>query len=565
MHRTLCLILIQKMCVSKRIFVVWMMRKKSGHLDPFAHNLLCRIATTVLLPNAPPIDSTMLSNSSPRPWRLGGSIFFTLNLLIALGCPALVDAAPRFAISFDQKVRAEPYTGRVYLFFSKRGDPRNGPNWFTPEPFVAQDVKDWKPGESLTFDGMQADKLLAFPKPLADLDLKGHRVQAVARFNPHDRNVGTGPGNGYSAAAQLLDETDVMVTLSIDTLVAERPFPENQWCKLLDVRSGLLSTFHKRDVSLRGSVLLPASYEKEPERRYPVIFNVPGFGGTHMHGVRREPIAEDNAGGVEFIRVTLDPSCPLGHHVFADSANNGPVGQALITEFIPGLDRRYRTIAQPTARFLTGHSSGGWSTLWLQVTYPDTFGGTWSTAPDPVDFRDFQRIDMYRTGENMYRDDMRNRRPLARTGDTVRLWYDSFDHMETVLGYGGQLHSFEAVFSPRGPDGKPLLAWDRKTGAVNTQVAKSWEKYDIRLILETRWPELGPKLAGKLHVIMGEGDTFYLEGATRLLKESLTKLGSDAVVEMVPGKDHFNLLSPELLTRIRGEMTQSFLKHHPRP
>src|SRR5262245_27783592 len=108
----------------------------------------------------------MLPICSLRPWRLGGSIFCTLTLLFAFG-PALVDAAPRVVVSFDQKVRAESYTGRVYLFFSKRGEPRMGPNWFTPEPFVAQDVKDWKPGEALAFDGTQADKLLAFPKPLA--------------------------------------------------------------------------------------------------------------------------------------------------------------------------------------------------------------------------------------------------------------------------------------------------------------------------------------------------------------------------------------------------------------
>jgi pimeloyl-ACP methyl ester carboxylesterase len=238
------------------------------------------------------------------------------------------------------------------------------------------------------------------------------------------------------------------------------------------------------------------------------------------------------------------------------------VGRALIEEFVPELDRQYRTIPQSTARFLTGHSSGGWSTLWLQVTYPDTFGGTWSTAPDPVDFRDFQRIDLYRSGENMYRDREGNRRPLARHGTEVMLWYDDFDRMEETLGDGGQLHSFEAVFSPKGVDGRPRRVWDRKTGIVDTAAAELWKAYDIRLILESRWAELGPKLAGKLHVIMGEEDTFYLEGATKLLQDSQKHLGSDAVIELVPGKDHSNLLSPELRQRIRGEMVEQFLKSH---
>ena len=111
----------------------------------------------------------------------------------------------------------------------------------------------------------------------------------------------------------------------------------------------------------------------------------------------------------------------------------------------------------------------------------------------------------------------------------------------------------------RGEDGKPQLIWDRKTGNVDTSVTKHWEKYDIRLILESNWAELAPKLKGKLHVIMGDQDTFYLEGATILLKESLEELGSDAVVEIVPGRNHFNLLEQSLMLRIRREMAERFL------
>jgi hypothetical protein len=37
------------------------------------------------------------------------------------------------------------------------------------------------------------------------------------------------------------------------------------------------------------------------------------------------------------------------------------------------------------------------------------------------------------------------------------------------------------------------------------------------------------------------------------------------VIELVPGKDHSNLLTRELTTRIRTEMAEAFLKHHPAP
>jgi hypothetical protein len=154
-----------------------------------------------------------------------------------------------------------------------------------------------------------------------------------------------------------------------------------------------------------------------------------------------------------------------------------------------------------------------------------------------VDFRDFQRINLY-AGENFYRDEKGERRPLARQGDRVMLWYDDFVRQETVMGPGGQIHSFEAVFSPRGADGRPLPVFDRATGKADPEVAKAWEKYDIRLVIERNWETLGPKLKGKLHIYAGEVDTFYLEGAARLLGESLKKLGSDAEVQIVPGMPH---------------------------
>src|SRR5262249_21665459 len=155
----------------------------------------------------------------------------------------------------------------------------------------------------------------------------------------------------------------------------------------------------------------------------------------------------------------------------------------------------------------------------------------WSTSPDPVDFRDFQQINLYAPGANMFVDQAGKPWPVARLGNRPVLFYHKFSDMEVVLGHGGQLGSFEAVFGPRGLDGKPVPLWDRKTGQIDPLVAQKWQRYDIRLVLEQNWKSLGPRLGGKLHVYTGGLDTFYLEGAVKLLKESLARLGSDAVVD----------------------------------
>ena len=469
----------------------------------------------------------------------------------------------KFHVSFPKSVHAKPYTGRVYVIFSQqKQEPRLGPSWFRPEKFIAQEVNNLKPGEELVISSSQTKGLLSYPKPLDELDVTNHYAQAVIRFNPHARQIGKGPGNGFSDAIVIRGQGSPAASFVVNKLVPKPNFRETDWTKLFRFRSKMLSEFHGRDVYMQAAVLLPRSYFQQTKRRFPTVFNIPGFSGRHFDAIEDTPTNEDNDESVEFLRVTLDPDCPLGHHVFADSENNGPVGAALIKEFLPAFDRSFRSIPKPSARFLTGHSSGGWSSLWLQVTYPEHFGGVWSTAPDPVDFRDFQRINLYKSNENMYVDTNGKDRPLARINGNVVLWYRGFSMMEWTLGYGGQLHSFEAVFSPRGKNGKPKLIWDRQTGKVDNIVTKHWEKYDIRLILERNWETLGPKLQGKINVIMGDRDTFYLEGATILLKESLAKLGSDAVVEIVPGRDHFNLYKGGLYDRIRREMVAAFLKKH---
>jgi hypothetical protein len=144
------------------------------------------------------------------------------------------------------------------------------------------------------------------------------------------------------------------------------------------------------------------------------------------------------------------------------------------------------------------------------------------------------------------------------------LWFDSFTKMDDVIERGGQLRSFEAVFSPLDEQGLPKRLWNRDTGQVDSAVAKAWEKYDVSLILKRDWPRLKPLLSGKLHVTMGTLDTFYLEGATRLLADRLKELGSDAQVTFVEGANHGSLLTPDYFARVRREMSEAFLREHNR-
>src|SRR5207237_2615364 len=135
-----------------------------------------------------------------------------------------------------------------------------------------------------------------------------------------------------------------------------------------------LKKFHGRSVKLRAAVSLPKSHAVEPKRRYPVIYDIPGFGGDHR-AIAFSNHAWTEKDGVEFVHVVLDPTCRTGHHLFVDSEINGPYARALVEELIPYIEKKYRGQGTATARFLTGHSSGGWASLWLQASHPGFFGG----------------------------------------------------------------------------------------------------------------------------------------------------------------------------------------------
>jgi hypothetical protein len=497
-------------------------------------------------------------------------------LLAFLWLPAVAPAL-EFQVERPAADDQAPITGRLFVFLSQRdqGEPRFGPNWFQPEPFFGLEVKDFAPGQSRTVDD-QAD---SFPAPLSKLPPGKYRAQALLDHDFYESSPALGVGNLYSDVVEfeLADGQPSQVTLALTQTVAARTFPEHPRVREVVLRSELLSSFHNREVLQHAAVVLPEHYDQHPDRRYPVIYSISGFGGSHydafayLRRTEKAPSVDANelpepaadAPAVEFIRVFLNARCKWGHHVFADSATNGPRGRALVEELIPHLDHNFRTVAASTARFLTGVSSGGWSSLWLQVTHPETFGGVWSIVPDPVDFRDYQQVDLYANPpQSLYTDEQGQRRPLARRGDQVVIWYGDFARMDDVLGRGGQLRSFEAVFSPLDANGLPQRMWDRTSGRVDPAVAQAWELYDVSLVLQRDWDRLGPLLQGKLHIFAGELDTFYLEGAVRLLSDRLKGLGSDAVIEIIPGKGHGDVLDPEMADRILAEMSAAYLAHH---
>ena len=423
---------------------------------------------------------------------------------------------------------------------------------------AAQEVARLEPGATVE---LHAD-VTAFPTPFSQLKPGRYAVQAVLDRDHSYNYTGRGPGDLVSGvvemdlpvgAAQLLTlataipETDRLQPLSNVPAAQRDAYAEARaHIHSIDFASPALSRFWGRPVALRGWVVTPPDYTTHPGRRYPTVYYTHGFGGSlrSLHDVAVARWDEMKTGKAPpMIWVGLDQSSPTGTSEFVDSVNNGPWGQALTAELIPALERQYRMDARPSGRLLTGHSSGGWAVLWLQVSYPKLFGGAWPTSPDPSDFHDFLGINLYVAGANVYRKPDGTPWPLARDKGEMLVSVEDFTRREVVLGeYGGQMATFEWVFSPRGPNGLPIHMFDRTTGAVDPAVIAYWkEHYDVAERLRRHWPELRRDLDGKIHLTVGTADTFFLDGAARRLEATMKGLGARTDFRYVEGRNHFDV------------------------
>jgi S-formylglutathione hydrolase FrmB len=441
-----------------------------------------------------------------------------------------------------------PVSGRLLVLLAPgAGTEDIDQSPFDPEPswVAAKEIRDVAPGASVDIDTDD----IAYPSGFSQVKPGDYRAQAIVDSDHSYNYVGRAPGDVRSDVVPLRGfrpgamEEPVLTLSSIIPPAA--PVPLTPTTHIEDFVSPVLSRFYRRPIHMRALVVQPPGYADRPASRYPAVYFTHGFGGTldRLRGVTNLfSSAMGDKKMPEMFWILLDESLPTGTHEFADSVNNGPWGQALTTEFIPYLEGRYRLDRRAGARFLNGHSSGGWATLWLQVTYPKVFGGTWSTSPDPSDFHDFSGIDLYAPHANVYHCANETPCPIVRDQGKVLATLEHFAHLEETLGpYGGQLASFEWVFSPRSADGRPLPMFDRTTGNVDPGVVEAWQRYDIVNTIKTRWAQLAPYLNGKIHVYVGTADTFYLDGAAHKLDDALKSVGARAQVKFLDGRTHMNV------------------------
>lgn len=447
-------------------------------------------------------------------------------------------------------------SGRVYVFISANteAEPMMTAPFAVRDRLIAKDLVKWKAGDTII---LGAGAPLIYPSGALKLSPGKYAIQALLDVNNEERSFTFSPGNLYSTVTITdLPGYGSPVNLALSNVVKPGPPVMHSLVKEVSVKSNMLTRFYNNPVHIKASVIVPSTYGSDTSATYPAVYVIPGFGATHKD---IDWVAEgmDIQNNTDKIFVVLNPECVTGHHLFVNSDNNGPRATSLVTEVIPALQQQFRIRNEAGSRFLFGHSSGAWSSIWLQLTYPDFFGGAWCTAPDPVDFSSFYNINIYKPGENVfYTRDKKPRYLESLSASDYQLTYKLLSDREWVIGQGEQYGSYEAAYSPKSKTGKPMQLWNRQTGQINTSAAKAWARYDIHKYILNNLGTLKNKAAGKIHVYVGNNDDYYLQRPLELISRSMNRLKSDIIkVDFLDGYDHFSILDKKVYDDINKEIS----------
>jgi hypothetical protein len=497
------------------------------------------------------IGALPLGSQAPvRPSTPSSSALAAQSQQLPAGPRTVDPAAIRFEITFSNSAHAGPIAGRVYVMFSKTNAPE--PRTLVGRlgtPFFGHDVERLAPGQVAVIDAND----LGHPVwDMRDIPAGDYYAQAFvnvySEFKRADGHTvwmhddqwegqqwARGPGNLYSDVQPIHFDPSKPFHARLDATHVIPPgsaLADTRYVKRFKFQSPLLTKFWGRPIFLGATALLPRDYETSTIS-YPVLYNQGHFGlGAPLrfqdsvgNATLRDWMRDDFP---RVIVVTFQHPAPYFDDSYAvNSVNVGPYGDAIMQELIPEVEKRYRILKEPWARWLDGGSTGGWESLALQIFHPDFFGGVWASCPDPVTFTDVEGVNVYKDKNAFWKDFDWYREPTINSREldySPRQTSQQRNYMELVNGtHGrsgtGQIDIWSAVFGPLGTDGyfKPLF--DKTTGVIDPTVAQYWkDHFDLLEYLKRNWVTVGPKLVDKIHVYVGDADTYQLDRATRQLE-----------------------------------------------
>ena len=135
--------------------------------------------------------------------------------------------------------------------------------------------------------------------------------------------------------------------------------------------------------TVRYCVMLPPDYDKEKDKKYPVLYFLHGLGENEQALMRSggwgliEDLQREHKVG-DFLMVA-----PEGRGSFFINSADGHdlYSDFLIAEFLPFIETHYRIIRNRKSRGVTGLSMGGFGAMRLAFAHPELFGSVSAQSP----------------------------------------------------------------------------------------------------------------------------------------------------------------------------------------
>lgn len=133
-------------------------------------------------------------------------------------------------------------------------------------------------------------------------------------------------------------------------------------------------------------VYLPPSYNRERNRRYPVVYFLHGYGvnAERYWQMMTVPETADKLMGSgttrEMILVHPDAYTIYNGSMYSNSPTTGYWEDYITEDLVSYIDSHYRTIASRASRGLAGHSMGGYGTVRIGMKYPEVFSALYAMS-----------------------------------------------------------------------------------------------------------------------------------------------------------------------------------------
>jgi S-formylglutathione hydrolase FrmB len=274
-------------------------------------------------------------------------------------------------------------------------------------------------------------------------------------------------------------------------------------------------------------VITPPGYDENPDRRYRVVYFLHGYwmpAGVQQAAFRLdEAVQASSEAGEDFIMVMPDGFSRLRGGFYSSSPTVGDYESMVADDLVGWVDANYRTIADPGARGLAGHSMGGYGTIRIAMHRPGIFSSIYMMSacclqPMVLTAEDAARV------EGMSEEDVANAEFFALgTVSTLATWSPDptdagFLKVDTGLNEDGTLD--------------PL---------VNYRIAAN---SPVVLV-----PQFLPELNGLKGFAMDIGDQDFLLEPNALFRRELDRFGVAYDFELYEG-EHGNRIGERIRTQV---------------